>query len=125
MKEKYLEAFDELSDEQQIQMHNDYCQSCDYRDDEIYVNDEDFFDTYFNNKTMDAIRACFYGDYRYSDNYVKFNGYANLESFDYPDSHIDASDIIDDYMENPRNYSIELEVEEEEEEEEEEDEEEE
>jgi hypothetical protein len=32
---------------------------------------------------MEAVRAASYGEYDYSDNYVKFNGYGNLESLDY------------------------------------------
>ncbi|MEX5585797.1 hypothetical protein, partial [Pseudomonas lurida] len=31
-------------------------------------------------KPMEAVRAVFYGDYRYTDDYVKFDGYGNLES---------------------------------------------
>ena len=43
------------------------------------TNDEDFFDIYFR-KADDAVRAVCYGDYNYTDDYVKFNGYGNLES---------------------------------------------
>lgn len=47
---------------------------------EYQLNDEDFFNAYFENKPEEAVRAAFYGDYRYMDEYVKFNGYGNLES---------------------------------------------
>lgn len=43
------------------------------------VNDEDFFEIYFS-KADDAVRAVCYGDYNYADDYVKFDGYGNLES---------------------------------------------
>lgn len=45
-----------------------------------YDNDEDFFRTFFNNNIDEAVRAVCYGDYRYMDAYVQFNGYGNLES---------------------------------------------
>lgn len=46
--------------------------------------------------------------------YVIFNGYGNLESFDEPRDKISLSDIVDDILENPYNYDIELEDEEDE-----------
>lgn len=45
-------------------------------------NDEDFFNTYFENRVDEAVRAVCYGDYNYTDEYVRFNAYGNLESFD-------------------------------------------
>lgn len=45
-----------------------------------YENDEDFFDTFFYNNPMESVRASFYGDYRFMDEYVKFNVYGNLVS---------------------------------------------
>jgi hypothetical protein len=50
---------------------------------EIFENEDEFFDIFFDGKVVDAIRSVCYGDYRYSDNLVKFNGYGNLESFNY------------------------------------------
>lgn len=57
---------------------NSYDGSLDYL--EFYGNDEDFFSTFFNGNPMEVARSIFYGDYRYCDDYVKFNGYGNLES---------------------------------------------
>lgn len=45
-----------------------------------YNNNEDFFRTFFDNKIDEAVRAVCYGDYRYMDDYVQFNGYGNLKS---------------------------------------------
>lgn len=47
---------------------------------EVYNNDEEFFNMFFDNNPMEVARAIYYGDYNYNDEYVKFNGYANLES---------------------------------------------
>ncbi len=43
-------------------------------------NDEEFFDVYFGINTIDAVRAVCYGDYKFEDEFVKFNAYGNLES---------------------------------------------
>ena len=46
-----------------------------------WENDEDFFNTFFSDNPMEVARATFYGDYKYCDPYVRFNGDGNLESF--------------------------------------------
>lgn len=50
---------------------------------EAYPNDEDFFDTFFSHDVMGAVRAIQYGDYNLNDDYVGFDGYGNLVSFNY------------------------------------------
>jgi hypothetical protein len=35
---------------------------------------------FFEGKPNEAVRAVYYGDYRYMDAYVQFNGYGNLTS---------------------------------------------
>lgn len=80
----------ELSQSDLIRLHNTYCQSIGY-DDEIYSNDDEFFEIFFSGKVIEAVRAISYGEYNYSDAYVKFNGYGNLESF----SHFGVNDLGD------------------------------
>ena len=48
---------------------------------EFYENDEEFLNEYFK-EPAEAIRATFYGDYRYADKYVQINGEGNLDSFE-------------------------------------------
>ena len=66
---------------------------------EFYYNDDDFFNEFFNGcEPMRIIQATYFGDYRYGDDYVKFNGYANLDSFsDYQVKRyiLDDSDFIE------------------------------
>lgn len=117
-----MEYIDSLDDNDLVSLHNEYCQSIGDSDGEIYYNDEDFFNTFFPDNVLEAVRAVCFGDYRYSDEYVVFNGYANLESSQYPDNWIDKQAIVNDILENEGNYyDIELEEPEEEEEEEEDD----
>ena len=57
---------------------NSWDSSLDYL--EVYENNEEFFEMFFANKPMEAVRATCYGNYSYCDDYVHFNGYGNLES---------------------------------------------
>lgn len=100
------EKLDGYDDSDWINLHNEYCINAGYDDDEIQVFDEEFFDTYFSGKPMEAARACVFGDVNWSHEYVKFNGYGNLETFRYPDSHIDKDAIMTHILENPSDYSI-------------------
>jgi hypothetical protein len=47
---------------------------------EYFYNDEEFFNIFFGINTMDAVRAVCFGNYNYSNEFVKFNAYNNLES---------------------------------------------
>lgn len=61
---------------------NEYCQDSQYYDDEYFYNDDDFFNEYFSDcEPMRIIQATYFGDYRYNDDWLKFNGYGNLNSF--------------------------------------------
>ena len=62
---------------QTVEEINNYNEELDYL--KYYQNDEEFFDTFFANKPMDAVRAVQYGEYNYCDDYVKFDGYGMLE----------------------------------------------
>ena len=61
-----------------LEAYNKYCSDNNYE--EFWINDEEFFDTFFPN-SMEAVRATTYGDYRYTDDYVKLNGYENIDSY--------------------------------------------
>ena len=50
----------------------------DYLD--VYNNDDEFFDMFFEGKPAELARAIYYGDFNYNDEYIKFNAYENLES---------------------------------------------
>ena len=65
---------------------------------EYWDNDEEFFDTFFHNDPMEAVRSSYYGDYNYCDDYVRFNGYANLESFNDWELEKEYKEHIDDIV---------------------------
>ena len=75
-----------------------------------YENDEYFFDTYFDNKVNEAVRAVCYGNYKYTDDYVRFNAYGNLDScskFELEDDLKDnAEEIFDTWLELYKDNSV-------------------
>ena len=66
---------------------------------DFWENDEEFFNTFFDNP-MEAIRATYYGDYNYNDEYVKFNGYGNIDSYSEYERIEEIKDNIDDIVDN-------------------------
>lgn len=73
------------------------------------INDEDFFNVYFT-EPMEAVRAAYFGEYKYSDDYVRFNAYGNLKSistWDFEQELKDGTDeIIERYIEMLEDNSV-------------------
>ena len=101
--EAVAEHLESLSDTDIIYLHNHYCDCIHSGDDRIYDNDEEFFNVYFSD-VMSAVRAIFYGEYNYTDKFVKFNGYANLETTNDPLEWIDVTDIAEHIIDNEHEY---------------------
>ena len=76
----------------------------------VMENDEEFFDMYFEGKPAEAVRAAYYGNYNYMDEYVRFNGYGNLESLNQwkleQEIEFYINDIIDSLLRNYNNIYI-------------------
>ena len=70
---------------------------------DFWENDEEFFNTFFDNP-MEAVRASYYGNYNYNDDYVRFDGYGNLESFSEWKKNEEIKDNIDDIVDNLVEY---------------------
>ena len=68
---------------------------------DYWENGEEFFETMFQTKD-DVVRAICYGDYNYTDEYVRFNAYGNLTSvneWEYEQEIEDyKNEIIDNYL---------------------------
>lgn len=43
-------------------------------------HDEEFYNIYFSEEPARAVRAAIFGDVHWADDYVRFNGYGNLET---------------------------------------------
>ena len=76
----------------------------------VYENDDEFFQIYFESKVMEAVRAVSYGDYNYMEEYVRFNGYGNIESLTEREWHQEledeADDIVEQYLEMVEDGSV-------------------
>ena len=106
-KDLLVEFLQSLDSEKLFYIHNEVIQENGFYDDELFYNDEDFFNTYFENKVMEAVRSCHYGDYNYNDEYIKFDGYGNLETFSGYEIHdYILFDEIADYMIDNEDYSV-------------------
>ena len=79
---------------------------------EAYENDEEFFDMFFAN-TMEAVRSVCYGNYNYSDDLVRFDGYGNLESFSRWEYEDKLKDNIDDIIERLLSVYYQIDIDEE------------
>jgi len=104
--ETIINYLNNLDNNELIDIHNRYCQIENYHDNEIFTNDEEFFNTFFYNAADKAVRAVFYGDYNYSHDYVMFNGYGNLESFNDASEFIYISEIAQSIKDCPDEYYI-------------------
>lgn len=93
-----IEAIYDMGTNEIFDLNNTFCEEANYCDDIIYSNDDDFLDMAFSSK-IDAVRAAVYGDYNYHHDFVKFNGYGNLETFDRL-----TSDNLPDIVQNIAEY---------------------
>lgn len=110
-KEKFLKAIIEeincFDSQQMRELNNTYCDEKGYPDDHIFDNDEQFFEDNFNGNVMEAVRAVSFGDYSLSHDYVKYNGYGNLESMDgvnEDDLPVSIESIAEEVAENYSSY---------------------
>lgn len=78
---KYIELdWENLDDSEKINLWNEYCSENNF-DDTIHTFDDDFFDTFFSgSEPMELFRLGCFSQISWSDEYIKFNGYGNLES---------------------------------------------
>ena len=85
--------FNEIKDNEiDLDSYNEWLCENNYSDDEIFYNDENFFNTFFQDDPMGAARAAFYGDWNYCHGYVRFDGYGNLQSSNYPSELMDMKE---------------------------------
>jgi len=104
-KEAVIEYLENLTASELVQANDIYCELSNDFDGIIFQNNEDFFNVRFDTK-IDAIRSVCYGTYNLSDDYVKLNGYGNVESFNNPVEYVDLSSIADYILDCPRCFDV-------------------
>ena len=125
MRDEVLEMLRDMNDNDLVAVHNEYCDKVSYYDDRIYDMYE-INDLLYGRSPLEIITDA--RDVDANDSYIRYDGYGNLESTDYPQDWMDLDEIADYIAENDealRNDDIrdlldEIEAENEEEEEEEE-----
>lgn len=83
-KNEIIDAIKEMNSEQIFELNNKFCEIEKYDNDYYYINDDYFLNEMFTEK-IDVARAVQYGDYNIHHEFVKFDGYGNLESTDFLD----------------------------------------
>lgn len=100
LRKSVMDQLEEMNDTDLVEVHNTYCRLVYGVDDEIHYNDTENLQMLVGECPYNALQRAFYGDYNPNHEYVKLDGYANLESFDDPTEHISKSDMVDTIMEN-------------------------
>jgi hypothetical protein len=97
---KYIELdFENLDDTEKLSLWNEYC-SENRINSELYNFDDEFFEIFFDGKPMEAARAANFGSLNWSDDYIYFNGYGNLESTNNPLHFIEETELLNWLIEN-------------------------
>jgi hypothetical protein len=116
LKERLIEAFKGMDDNELVNIWDEFCYAANRYDDEIMTYEQ--LEEWANNSNDDTIsilnRFYFGSDYMSKDgsanpnrNFFKFNGYGNIVSFDYiynsyteEFSYIDAEELAEYIVEN-------------------------
>ena len=97
---KFIELdFDSMDDSDKVMHWNEMCSETG-REDELFTFDEEFFETFFHGRPYEAARAAAFGSMNWSDEYIYFNGYGNLETTDDPSTVIDDTELLNWLIEN-------------------------
>lgn len=96
-----LEMLSNLTDSEWLEIHSDYDP-----DSQLFSFDDDFFDTFFAGRPMEAARAASFGDIGWGHEYIYFNGCGNLETTDDIWDVLNKSELITYYKENKNHFSF-------------------
>lgn len=79
-KENILDIIDSAGEAEIIAGWNYYCDETDRYEEKVYDNENETYEMMFGS-IDDALRAAYYGDFNYTDDYCCLNAYGNLNSF--------------------------------------------
>ena len=99
--EVFTEKFNDLSVSNKVAIFNEFCLEHGDSDNMLYSFDEEFFSMSFSNP-MEAARATFFGNIEsWSDEYIRFNAYGNLESLSEYQAEGEIEYYIEDIFKHP------------------------
>ena len=112
--EAFEERFNDLTLEEKVTIYNQYCDEYGNSDKWLSTFDEEFFEQYFTDP-MEAASATFFGNVKsWSDEYIRFNAYGNLESLSDFDVKKEIEGYIEEIYKHPDTWSDYIEDEEDE-----------
>ena len=97
------EILDNMSESDLFWLYKEYVCQAQLYDDEIFDMNE-FDEIMCASTPTDIALKIFYGDFRPNDNYFKFDGCANLQSFDYISDEVDLEEIADYIVDNDEDF---------------------
>ena len=105
IKNEMIELLNSLEGSYLVTINNAFCQNAQYQDNEYYDFDDEFFQMFFENRVIDAVRATFFGNIRnWADDFIYFDGYGNLCSTSDPEFMETVSNIVDHICDNSSDY---------------------
>ena len=96
--ESLISALETLSESKLFNLWSNYCDENSY-DDNIYYNDENFYENFFPNSWDLAQILSYEKEFSIQDKYVKFDGYGGITTFNDIKDYVDLSDLAD-WIEN-------------------------
>lgn len=98
-KERIKQLILKLSDEELLQLYNDFCRNNNDYDNVIYENDEYFLRDMFGDDVNAVAKAVSCGEYECNHSYVKCDGHGNLKSYPDLEDALDDNFYIDEVIE--------------------------
>lgn len=90
--EAIAQVLEDMAKADLVSVWNEY--AIEVGDESIFENSECFFSEMFST-TDEAVRAVCYGEYHYTDVYVRFNGYGNLETTNDPEEWVNTTELAE------------------------------
>ena len=101
--EMIKDLLENMSESQLYIITNEYFDKAEYYDDRIY-DMEEFDEMISGMSPWNIATKIFYGDFNPYHNYFKFDGYSNLQSFDYISDEVDLEKIADYIIDNDEDF---------------------
>ena len=80
IQERVDEVFETAEESVIIEYWNEYCEDCNYPDNQVYENNSENLELVTGGDVEQALRMAFYGDYNPNQQYFKLDGYGNFVS---------------------------------------------
>lgn len=91
-REQIIEIINDQNEARIVAAWNGYCEEMSMYDGFVHSNDNDGYTALFGDNLDEAIRAAYYGEFNYIDDYCYLDGYGNLSTF----THIGDTECIID-----------------------------